>query len=398
MTAKKILQSSFRIAWKDLKELQRNKLGLLMLILMPLLMMAMFGFIYPSGSTADMSNLKVQVVNLDAGFMNTSVSDAFTSAVNAVNEASLKMQFSNGTTAQALTDSIQRGDVDAGIIIPVDFTQCVLTGKQANITVVSDNSNPQVSAQVSGVLSSIVQAMSKQVAESKLASTLNITTTEAAAYMVPYSVTSQGIVSGSTSYFDFIAPGMMMMTVMMSVMTGLPEAITMERQLGTLDGVMVAPVNRLSIILGKALAQTARGLLQGLIIMLIAVTLFGVTIQGSVLVVLGLLLLGVYSFVGLGITLTSIAKDQSTAVMIMMTIMFPMIFLSGIMFPVKMMPGFIQTISSFLPLTYAADAMRKVMVLGAGITQISTDLIILVVFGAVMLAIAVPLFKRMMSR
>jgi ABC-2 type transport system permease protein len=398
MTAKKILQSSFRIAWKDLKELQRNKLGLLMLILMPVLMMAMFGFIYPSGSSYDMSNLKVQVVNLDVGYMNTTVSDAFTSAVNAVNEGSLKMQFSNGTTSQALTESIQRGDIDAGIIIPVDFTQCVLTGHQANITVVSDNSNPQVSAQVSGVLSGVVQAMSNQVAESKLASTLNITATEAAAYMVPYSVTSQGIVSGSTSYFDFIAPGMMMMTVMMSVMTGLPEAITMERQLGTLDGVMVAPVNRLSIILGKSLAQTARGLLQGVIIMLIAVTLFGVTIQGSVLLVFALLLLGVYSFVGLGITLTSIAKDQSTAVMIMMTIMFPMIFLSGIMFPVKMMPGFIQTISSFLPLTYAADAMRKVMVLGAGVTQISNDLLILVVFGAIMLAIAVPLFKRMMSR
>jgi ABC-2 type transport system permease protein len=161
---------------------------------------------------------------------------------------------------------------------------------------------------------------------------------------------------------------------------------------------MVAPVNRLSIILGKTLAQVARGLLQGVIIMLIAVTLFGVTIQGSVLLVFALLLLGVYSFVGLGITLTSIAKDQSTAVMIMMTIMFPMIFLSGIMFPVKMMPGFIQTISSFLPLTYAADAMRKVMVLGAGVTQITTDLLVLVVFGAVMLAIAVPLFKRMMSR
>jgi ABC-type multidrug transport system, permease component len=398
MTVKKILQSAFRIAWKDLKELQRNKLGLLMLILMPVLMMAMFGFIYPSGSSYDMSNLKVQVVNLDAGYMNQTMSDAFTSAVNAVNEASLNMQFSNGTTAQALTESIQRGDVDAGIIIPVDFTESVLTGRQANITVVSDNSNPQVSAQVSGVLSNVVEAMSQQVAQSKLAATLNITTTEAAAYMVPYSVTAQGVVAGSTSYFDFIAPGMMMMTVMMSVMTGLPEAITMERQLGTLDGVMVAPVNRLSIILGKALAQTARGLLQGFIIMLIAVTLFGVTVQGSVLLVFALLLLGVYSFVGLGITLTSIAKDQSTAVMIMMTIMFPMIFLSGIMFPVKMMPGFIQTISSFLPLTYASDAMRKVMVLGAGVTQISTDLLILIVFGAVMLAIAVPLFKRMMSR
>ncbi len=398
MGATRVLETSFRIAWKDLKELSRNKLGLLMLILMPLLMMAMIGFIYPSGSSIDMSNLKVQVVNLDTGFMDTTVSNAFTSAVNQINSASVNMAFSNGTTLDALTDSIQRGDVDAGIIIPENFTYCVLTNQQANITIISDNSNPQVSQQVSGILSSIIKTMSTQVAQSKLATTLNITSTEAAAYMAPYEVSAQGVVGGSTSYFEFIAPGMMMMTVMMSVMTGLPGAITHEREMGTLDGVMVAPINRLSIILGKTIAQLTRGLMQGFIIMILAVVLFGVTIQGSILLVIGLLLLGVFSFVGLGVALTSLAKDQETASMILMAIMFPMMFLSGIFFPVKMMPGFMQTISSFLPLTYASDAMRKVMVLGAGVPQIATNLTVLVVFGVVMLAIAVPLFRRMMTR
>ena len=398
MGAKRVLETSFRIAWKDLMELQRNKLGLLMLILMPLLMMAMIGFIYPSGTQTDMSNLKVQVVNSDTGFMNMSVSSAFTSAVNQINDASVKLQFADGTTASALTDSIQRGDIDAGIIIPENFSQCVLTNQQANITIVSDNSNPQVSAQVSAVLSGIVETMSQQVAQSNLATQLNITSAEAASYMAPYTVSSQGVVGGSASYFQFIAPGMMMMTVMMSVMTGLPGAITQEREMGTLDGVMVAPINRLSIILGKSLAQLTRGLLQGFIIMLLAMGLFGVTIQGNILLVIGLLLLGVFSFVGLGIALTSLAKDQETATMIMMTIMFPMMFLSGIFFPVKMMPGFMQTISSFLPLTYASDAMRKVMVLGAGVPQITTDLLVLIIFGIVMLAVAVPLFKRMMTR
>lgn len=398
MGAKKVLDASLRIAWKDLKELQRNKLGLLMLVLMPLLMMAMIGYIYPSGSSYDMSNLKVQVVNLDTVFMNVSLSDEFASAVNKINAMSVNMQFSNGTTVDALTDNIQRGAVDAGIIVPEDFTRCVLTGQQANITIVSDNSNPQVSAQVSAVLTGIIESMSTQVAQSKLATALNITTAQATSYMVPYAVNTQGVVEGSSSYFEFIAPGMMMMTVMMSVMTGLPGAITMERELGTLDGIMVAPINRLSIILGKSLAQLTRGLLQGFIIMVLAITLFGVTIQGSILLVVGLLLLGVFSFVGLGIALTSLAKDQETATMIMMTIMFPMMFLSGIFFPIKMMPGFMQTISSFLPLTYATDAMRKVMVLGAGIPQITTELIVLTVFGLVLLAIAVPLFKKMMTR
>jgi ABC-2 type transport system permease protein len=369
-----------------------------MLILMPLLMMTMIGFIYPSGSSIDMSNLNVQVVNLDTGYMNTDLSDTFASAVNEINSASVSMHFTNGTTLGALTDSIQRGDIDAGIVIPENFTQCVLTGQQANVTIISDNSNPQVSQQVSSVLSGIIEVMSQQVAQSKLATTLNITTAQAAEYMVPYAVNSQGVVEGSSSYFDFIAPGMMMMTVMMSVMTGLPGAITHEREMGTLDGVMVAPINRLSIILGKTIAQLTRGLLQGFIIMILAMVLFGVTIHGSLLLVIGLLLLGVFSFVGLGVALTSLAKDQETASMMLMAIMFPMMFLSGIFFPVKMMPGFMQTISSFLPLTYASDAMRKVMVLGAGVPQIATNLIVLIVFGIVMLAIAVPLFRKMMTR
>jgi ABC-2 type transport system permease protein len=176
MGAKRVLEASFRIAWKDLKELQRNKLGLLMLVLMPILMMAMIGYIYPSGSSYDMSNLKVQVINLDTGYMNTSVSDTFASAVNTVNEVSVNMQFSNGTTVDALTDSIQRGDVDAGIIIPVDFTECALTGKQANITIVSDNSNPQL---VHKLAASFLVLLNdeQQVAQSKLV-LLNITSTK----------------------------------------------------------------------------------------------------------------------------------------------------------------------------------------------------------------------------
>ena len=188
------------------------------------------------------------------------------------------------------------------------------------------------------------------------------------------------------------------MTVMMSVMTGLPAAISQEREVGTLDGMMVAPINRLSVILGKTLAQMARGILQGVLILVLAITLFGVTVHGSILLVFALLLLGVFSFVGLGVVLTSFAKDQETAVMMMTTIMFPMMFLSGVFFPIEQMPWFMQAISRFLPLTYVADSLRKVMVLGAGIPELSFELSILIIFGIVMTAIAVPVFKRAMTR
>ncbi len=105
-----------------------------------------------------------------------------------------------------------------------------------------------------------------------------------------------------------------------------------------------------------------------------------------------------FSFVGLGIVITSFTKDQETAQMLMMTLMFPMMFLSGVFFPIQQMPWYMQDISKALPLTYASDALRKVMVLGAGIPQIANELIILIVFGIVMIAIALPVFRRMMTR
>ena len=94
----------------------------------------------------------------------------------------------------------------------------------------------------------------------------------------------------------------------------------------------------------------------------------------------------------------SINKASTAPTMMMTTIMFPMMFLGGVFFPIQQMPWYMQDISRVLPLTYASQALRKVMVLGAGIPAISTELTILIVFGVVMTAIAVPVFRRMMTR
>ena len=188
------------------------------------------------------------------------------------------------------------------------------------------------------------------------------------------------------------------MVVMMALMTGLPHAISYEKDIGTLDGMLVAPINRLSIILGKVMAQTVRGMAQGFIILILAVLLFGVVIEGNILLVIFLILLTVFSFVGLGILITSFTESEETATMVMMTLMFPMMFLSGVFFPLQQMPGFMQTIAHFLPLTYATTALRKVMVLGAGLSAVTNELIILIIFGLVLLFIAVPMFKKAMNR
>jgi ABC-2 type transport system permease protein len=292
---------------------------------------------------------------------------------------------------------VQRGELEGGIVIPSNFSQSMLTGQQSTLLIVTDESNPQISATIQAALSGVFNAMGQLIAIHNV-QTLNSTVTNPLAVIQPFNVQTQGVVNGNPSYFDFIAPGIMAMTVMMSVMTGLPVAISQEKEIGTMDGMMVAPVNRLSILLGKTIAQTGRGLIQGVIILALAIGIFGVAIQGSILLVFALLLLGVFSFVGLGIVVTSFTKDQETAQMLMMTIMFPMMFLGGVFFPIQQMPWYMQDIAKFLPLTYASNALRKVMVLGAGIPQISTELIVLIVFGVVMIAIALPVFRRMMTR
>jgi len=395
MGAKTLLSHSLRIAWKDLVELFRNRLGLVLLILMPLFMMVMVGFIYPSNGNS-VSNLPVALVNEDAGYGNSTIaSQTFIMGLQQINSQTGMFVLSNASSMGDIKDMVQRGDLDGGIVIPSNFTASILSGEQGTLIIVTDQSNPQISATIQAVLSGVFDQMGTQLALSRVQP---LNATNPLAVVKPYNVQTEGVVSGNPSYFDFIAPGIMAMTVMMSVMTGLPVAISQEKEVGTLDGMMVAPINRLSIILGKTLGQTARGLIQGIIILALAVGLFGVTIHGSILLVFGLLLLGVFSFVGLGIVITSFAKDQETATMLMMTLMFPMMFLSGVFFPIQQMPWYMQYISKVLPLTYASQALRKVMVLGAGIPAISTELTILIVFGAIMTAIAVPVFRRRMTR
>ena len=396
MGAKTMISHSFRIAWKDLMELFRNRMGLVLLILMPIFMMTMVGFIYPSETS--LNNVPIALVNEDVGFGDYSLSSTFIMALETINDNTGMMELTVASNLDDVREMIQTGDAKGGIIISSDFTSNIISGKQGTVTIVTDQSNPQMSAMIQAVLGEVFEQMGTALAQQNIADQLGIDVNNALAVVKPYNIQVKGSIEGEFSYFDFIAPGIMAMTVMMSVMTGLPAAISHEREVGTLDGMMVAPINRLSVILGKTLAQMARGMLQGTLILVLATILFGVTVHGNILLVFALLLLSVFSFVGLGVVLTSFAKEQETAVMLMTTIMFPMMFLSGVFFPIEQMPWFMQAISKVLPLTYVADTLRKVMVLGADIPMLTNELAILIGFGTVMIAIAVPVFKRAMTR
>ena len=368
-----------------------------MLILMPLFMMVMVGFIFPSGDSM-ISNQPIALANMDTGYNNTFLGNTFVAQINVINNETGMMDLSNAKDFDELKGKIQNSEVSGGIIIPENFSKNINSGMQGDITIVIDQSNPQMSVMIQGALSKTIEMMGEQTAIRNLNITYHVSSTQATSMVKPYNVKFRSVPEAKANYFQFVAPGIIAMVVMMALMTGLPHAISYEKDIGTLDGMLAAPIHRLSIILGKVMAQTIRGMLQGLIILLLAVLLFGVVVQGSILLVIALIILTVFSFVGLGILITSFTDKEETATMVMMTLMFPMMFLSGVFFPLQQMPGYMQTFAHFLPLTYATTALRKVMVLGADVPAVATEITILIGFGVILLMIAVPMFKRAMSR
>jgi ABC-2 type transport system permease protein len=214
----------------------------------------------------------------------------------------------------------------------------------------------------------------------------------------PISVTQIPLISGVTSSFEFLAPGFMALTVITGSLQGVANAISREKEQGTMDGLLASPIPHVSIILGKVAAQTVRGLIQGFLILGLSIILFGVQIYGSPFIMFFVLLLGTASFVGVGIILTAMAPDQETAQMMTIILQFPMMFISGILFPIDQLPVWLQYIGKALPLYYAADALRKVISLNASLSAIMPDVIILIVYTFLTMTIAIPLFERAMKR
>jgi ABC-2 type transport system permease protein len=388
------LQDSYRIAVKDLIQFERNRVGLIFLFLMPFFMLIMTGYIFPTGNAY--SDIPVAIVDLD----HSQASQQLIGQLQAMNNKTGTMEFKDATSLDEARTLINRGQVYGAIIIPSGFSDCVSSGRQANITILSDNSIPQVSMVMEGIGSQVISMLGAQKAamEVQMLSVKANQTVNPVAVIAPYRADIQGTVPGNLSYFDFIAPGLLMMIVMMGAMTGIPRAISHEKEIGTFDGILAAPVSEMSIIVGKTIAQTVRGFIQGIIVLILAILVFGVSIQGNILLAFGLLFLGIFSFIGLGILLTSMASDEETAMILMTVLQFPMMFLTGVFFPIQQMPWFMQDISKILPLTYAVSAMRKVMILNAGLMDVFPEVAILLVFGAIMLAIAIPVFRRSMTR
>lgn len=399
MDAIQILKDSYQVMIKDMIEFKRNKVEVGGIIVFPLIFLLLFGFIFPSGTSHE--NVQMGLVNLDPGAGTTE----FISQMEAMNNQlansknSSYISFKNYSSVDEAKTAINQGKISGAFVIPPGFSNNVTNGQPGNVIIDVDNSNPQVAATVDQASSSTISGLNGMTATASVIKLGNESNQpiNPQAIIAPYTANIENTIPGASNYFNFLAPGLIVMIGMMYIMNGIPETISKEKEIGTFDGMLSAPIHHLSIILGKAMGLTIRGLVQCAFVLVFAVLLFGVTVQGSLLLIIFLTILGIFSFIGIGIMAVSLAKDQSTASMIMDLLMFPMMFLSGVIFPIQQMPWFMQEIAKLIPLTYAGDAMRKIMLLNANAADVSTDLIILLGFGVITMLIALPLFSRSMK-
>lgn len=202
-------------------------------------------------------------------------------------------------------------------------------------------------------------------------------------------------------YMQFMYPGILAMTVLMtSVMSGV--SIVWDREFGFLKEVLVSPLNRSGIILGKATGAAGIAIIQGMIMLVIA-PIVGVSIDlGTVLSLLPLLLVLSISLSGLGLLIGSRMRSQQGFQLLMQLVIFPMMFLSGIFFPVSGVATWLEVLSKINPVTYGIDAIRQVFLgsQAAGVTVfghtmgILESALVLLVFGLVLLTSAVWVFNR----
>ncbi|WP_455391923.1 ABC transporter permease [[Eubacterium] cellulosolvens] len=201
------------------------------------------------------------------------------------------------------------------------------------------------------------------------------------------------------NYLQYIAPGIIGMAILFtSIFSGI--SIIFDREFGFLKEILVAPVSRVSIVMGKALGGTTTAMLQGMIMFVLAI-LLGVTFTSELGIIGGFLISVVFmfliglSFVSLGIAIASKIESMEGFQAIMSFLIMPMFFLSGALYPIGVLPEWLRVLTYFDPLTYGVDGLRYA-IQGAEVAEfpILLDLGVLVIFSVGMVLLGAYLFKK----
>jgi len=384
---------------KDLMVLWRHKPRLLSLLLFPIIMITLFGY----GMGGELSNIPIVVVDQSNG----AVTDATLNAIKNMDLYDVKDIISNPDEAKQM---VMDGQVKAAIILPTNYDN--LTDPQAkNVLIYVDSSDQMASTAVVPATQALFNQISNQIGIQKL-EMMNAQTNliqVQSANVASSAQSNQGVdfnniinsinfqidkLYGDVKYIDFLVPAVLAMTVMFSCMFGMGESIAGERERGELARLFMTPTNVSTVVGGKIISKLVIETGRALILIIAAILLFGIVIKGSMLLTVLLLVLGALCFVGFGIMISARVGTQEDYMQMVMPFAMPMMFVSGVFYPIETMPWIFQKIAYLVPLTYVNDAMRTVMLKGGGIGDVWIDILVLIGFTALFFGLGVTKFNR----
>jgi ABC-2 type transport system permease protein len=360
---------------KEFIQLKRDRLTFGMIIGIPVLQLILFGY----AINTDPKNLPTAVRGADGGIFARS----FVAALE--NTGYFRIVSRPATEAEA-DELLARGDVQFVVTVPPDFTRKLMRGETPQLLVEADATDPTaVSNAVSAVQRIALTALTRDLAGA-------LARDPPSAPPVDVRVHRRYNPEGVTAYN--IVPGLLgtILTMTMVLMTGL--ALTRERERGTFENLLSTPALPIEVMTGKIVPYIMIGLVQVALILLAARYLFNVPMHGNVVVLFGIVLLFIAANLTLGITFSSVARNQLQAMQMTFFFFLPSILLSGFMFPFRGMPEWAQVVGNVLPLTHFLLLVRGVLLKGAPLAELWPQIWPIAAFMLAVIAIGLRFYRR----
>jgi len=355
---------------KEFHHIFRDKTSMLILLVMPILMLVLFGYA-----------LNTEVKNSKFAVYDPSHDEATRAIVE-------KLQINNYFILRKVLNSpdevdkvFKSGEVSMVVVFSENFYEKLLHGGGAQIQLIADGSDPNTANTITTYASTIMASYQMELLK---------------AGKIPYQITPEVKLLYNPSMvaaYNFV-PGVMGMIILLICAMMTSVSITREKENGTMEILLVSPMKPLYVILSKAVPYFFLSIVNLFTILAISVYVMGVPIAGSFFWLIAISLLYIFVSLALGLLISSVVSTQMAAMLISaMGLMMPVMLLSGMMFPNENMPLFLRAISDFIPAKWYILAVKKIMIKGLGVSSILKELVILGVMAVSLIAISLRNFK-----
>lgn len=354
---------------KELRQLRRDRRTLSTIFLLPILVMVLFGYGYggPSGK------ISIAIANLDRGPLGKIYVDA------AKSSEYVMIKYYAKSESEAL-DMVARGMVYAAIIIPETFTEHFTSGKTAYVTIVTDESIPAIAQSV--------KVFSNQIGyyfQLKAAEKVGIGKAETI-YRTVY--------GPQVSSMDTFLALVVAMVLFLVPATLMGVSISRERERGTFEQLIVSPLTKWDLLLGKFIAYFMATLGEVFLAILLAIYWFGATLRGSLLDAILFSTLYLIGNMGLGLLISVLSENQLQAQQAVILAFGPQLLFSGTFIPVEVLGDVAGMIAKVNPMAYFVWGFRNIFIKGASILEVQENVVSLSIYTLIMLALSISLFRR----